>query len=229
MNLRAITTITCLAFFVLATPGCLVTVSGPAVGLGYGPPHEYGYQPLLYDGYVVYFADDGIPYYWSGGSRIWIPHHARARYLSHWHRYRPAYRNWYKHRGSDYRTPHFNGRERPRPGPPVGPRDDPDRRDTSPRDRARDGYPPGHAVRPRTDWEHRRGPSGDSRPPPDRRPSPRRDWNPGGNPNRPAIRQGDTLENRAGPGVSSDPDQPFPRNRSSNANRSRFPGGPVPR
>jgi hypothetical protein len=69
-----------------------------------GPPVEYGYQPLLYDGYVVYYADDGVPYYWLGGARVWIPDHARARYVAHWRANRRSYRSWRQHRGKHYRN-----------------------------------------------------------------------------------------------------------------------------
>ena len=56
-----------------------------------GPPLEYGYQPMLYDGYVVYYTDDGVPFYWSSGVRVWVPISFRTRYISHWRSHRPAY------------------------------------------------------------------------------------------------------------------------------------------
>jgi len=78
-----------------------------------GPPVEYGYQPLLYDGYVVYYTDDGIPFYWAGGVRVWVPIEFRARYISHWRSHRSAYSTWYSHRGHHYRTQHYRSQRAP--------------------------------------------------------------------------------------------------------------------
>jgi hypothetical protein len=77
-----------------------------------GPPVEYGYQPLLYDGYVVYYTDDGIPFYWAGGVRVWVPIEFRARYISHWRSHRHAYHTWYTHRGSHYRGRTYRSHQR---------------------------------------------------------------------------------------------------------------------
>ena len=69
--------------------GCVV-YSRPArpVVYAYG-----GWQPLYYNGYVVYFTPDGIPYYYVGGRIVYVPR-------SHWHLYRPYF---YRHRVAYWR------------------------------------------------------------------------------------------------------------------------------
>ncbi len=81
-------------------PGVAVVVHGP-------PPVEYGYEPILYNGYVVYYTDDGLPYYWAGGVQVWIPDHERGYYVTHWRSHRRAYREWYHHRGHEYRNQRY--------------------------------------------------------------------------------------------------------------------------
>ncbi|HSQ08630.1 MAG TPA: hypothetical protein VLM84_13210 [Chromatiaceae bacterium] len=100
MNRKTLTTLTFLSLVALASPGCVAPVWDTSVGVAYGPPVEYGYQPLLYNSYVVYYTDIGEPYYWLGGARVWVPTHARGPYLGHWRRYRHVYPTWYKHRGA---------------------------------------------------------------------------------------------------------------------------------
>jgi len=74
-----------------------------------GPPVEYGYQPMLYNGYVVYYTDAGVPFYWSGGVRVFVPVAYRGVYFDHWHSHRAAYVRWHQHRGSYYRSRHYRG------------------------------------------------------------------------------------------------------------------------
>ena len=81
----------------------------------HGPPVEYGYQPLLYNGYVVYYDDGGIPFYWYGGSRLWIPVLERDRYVTHYRSHHRSYRKWHKHRGRHYRSRHFKGKQGHKP------------------------------------------------------------------------------------------------------------------
>ena len=109
-----------IAFLLIATAGLIfsscIVVGRPRPVVGatvvVGPPVEYGYQPMLYDGYVVYYTDDGIPFYWMGGARVWVPISYRARYISHWRSHRHAYYKWHKHRGSHYRGRHYKGHRR---------------------------------------------------------------------------------------------------------------------
>jgi hypothetical protein len=90
-------------FFLLCTPilmalsvvGCMAS-AGP-------PPVEYGYEPMLYDGYVVYFTDEGIPYYWYGGVRVWVPESQRDQYTNRWRENPDTYRQWHTHRERTYR------------------------------------------------------------------------------------------------------------------------------
>jgi hypothetical protein len=110
-----------LALLLIATAGlifssCLVGIRArPVVPVAVvvGPPVEYGYQPLLYDGYVVYYTDDGIPFYWAGDVRVWVPIEFRARYVSHWRSHRQAYHSWYTHRGHSYRGRQYQGHRQP--------------------------------------------------------------------------------------------------------------------
>jgi len=99
----------------LVLTSCVIGVRARPVPVGavvVGPPVEYGYQPMLYDGYVVYYTDDGIPFYWAGGVRVWVPIEFRTRYISHWRSHRRAYHTWYTHRGSHYRSRHYKSHRR---------------------------------------------------------------------------------------------------------------------
>jgi hypothetical protein len=88
----------------------------PAVGVTvYGPPVEYGYQPLLYNGYVVYYDNSGIPFYWYGGTRVFVPVIHRDRYVTHYRTHHRSYHRWHKHRGRQYRGRHYKGRRGGKP------------------------------------------------------------------------------------------------------------------
>jgi|GEM_PF-2791814 len=109
-----------IAILLIATAGlvfssCVVVARPrPVVGAAVvvGPPVEYGYQPLLYDGYVVYYTDDGVPFYWMAGTRVWVPIEFRTRYISHWRAHRHAYIKWHRHRGHHYRGRHYKSHRR---------------------------------------------------------------------------------------------------------------------
>jgi hypothetical protein len=109
-----------IAFLLIATAGLIfsscIVVGRPRPVVGatvvVGPPLEYGYQPLLYDGYVVYYTDDGVPFYWMAGTRVWVPVSFRARYISHWRSHRHSYHKWHKHRGHHYRGRHYKSHKR---------------------------------------------------------------------------------------------------------------------
>ena len=84
------------------------------------PVYVEGYQPEYYDGYVVYYDDVGRPYYYLNGGVIWIapasPYY--GRYVDHRRYNRRAYRSWYAHYGSRYRTyrrPEYRRPARPAP------------------------------------------------------------------------------------------------------------------
>ncbi len=70
------------------------------------PPPYYadGYGPMYYDGYVVYYDDLGRPYYYPDGVAVWVPAGSPyyGPYVNHWHRYGPAYHQWYVHDGYRY-------------------------------------------------------------------------------------------------------------------------------
>ncbi|MBN2499000.1 MAG: hypothetical protein JXR96_30705 [Deltaproteobacteria bacterium] len=97
-------------FLVIEITGCAVAVRGPGVRIRpaaavvvYGPPVEYGYQPLLYQGHVVYYTSAGLPFYWNAGVRVYVPVAHRAHYTDHWRKHRKAYHTWHDRRGQHYR------------------------------------------------------------------------------------------------------------------------------
>ena len=92
-----------LTFAGLAWSGCILRPRAIYVG----PPVEYGYTPLLYNGYVVYYDQGGIPFYWYSGGRIFIPMGQRGYYVDHYHSHNHAYWRWHKHRGKHYRSRHY--------------------------------------------------------------------------------------------------------------------------
>lgn len=194
MNPRVLTILTGAALLVLAIPGCLVTVSPPAIGIAYGPALEYGDRPLRYDGYVVYFSDHGRPYYWRRGVHRWIPDHARARYSSHWHRDQPVDRNWYRDRGSDDRAHRF---------------------------KERDGRPPQPAGRPSIKRENRPVPARDPGISPDarRRVPPRDGWRDGRHLPRASTRHGDSQDDRAGRQAPTRRSGPIPKNEDGQGDK----------
>ena len=79
----------------------------PVATVVVGPSLEYGYQPLLYDGYVVYYSNTGVPFYWLGGARVWVPVRVRPYYVDHWRVHRTSYVRWHSHRAKHYRSKRF--------------------------------------------------------------------------------------------------------------------------
>jgi hypothetical protein len=85
-----------------------------------------GYNPVYYDGYVVYYDTVGRPYYYVGGSRYWVPrsYPYYGYYTTHYHSNWRSYNSWYARRGYGYKTyraparyrshptPHYNTRHR---------------------------------------------------------------------------------------------------------------------
>jgi hypothetical protein len=67
---------------------------------------DYGYEPMYYDGYLVYYDNVGRPFYWMNGVQVWVPPTSPyyAGYVTHWRTYGPAYRRWVAHYGTRYRT-----------------------------------------------------------------------------------------------------------------------------
>jgi hypothetical protein len=93
----------CALFLALAVASSGALLSGCVVEEV--PPPAYGYEPMLYDGYVVYYDDVGRPYYYVNGAVVWVPPSAPtyAVLVGHWHRYGPAYHRWVAHYGYRYR------------------------------------------------------------------------------------------------------------------------------
>jgi len=63
----------------------------------------YDYQPMLYNGYVVYYDRGGQPYYYSGSARYWVPRAYWGRYRTHYYNHQSYYWRWYRSRGRTYR------------------------------------------------------------------------------------------------------------------------------
>lgn len=147
---------------------------------GYRRPIRTGYyNPLYYEGYVVFYDDGGRPYYYRDGRTVFVPTTYRMynNYVSHWRTHRANYGRWYRERGRHqhaYRRPAYHrrvvvnrhapravggratvrvyGRRGPGPGPRhVGPRPGPGPRYVGP------GPRHGRPDRP-VRVEHRPGP-----------------------------------------------------------------------
>jgi hypothetical protein len=81
------------------------------------PPPAYvtGYEPMYYDGSVVYYDDVGRPYYYLNGAVVWVPPTSPLYigFVNHWRVYGPAYRHWYYgHNGYRYRGYYRGGHRR---------------------------------------------------------------------------------------------------------------------
>ncbi len=78
--------------------GCYVEDESPP------PAYVAEYEPMYYDGYVVYYDDVGRPYYYVDGAVVWVPP-TSPLYIGlvhHWRVYGPAYHRWYAHYGYRY-------------------------------------------------------------------------------------------------------------------------------
>ncbi len=101
-------------FLALATLVATSGVLGAGCYVEAGPPPAYvdGYDPMFYDGYVVYYDGVGRPYYYVRGGVVWIspavPEY--GRYVSHWHQYHPTYHTWYADHGYRYRDYRYHHR-----------------------------------------------------------------------------------------------------------------------
>lgn len=109
----------------LGAAGCAVWLPGndgyPGAGVDY-------YSPPYYGGYLVYYDDRGLPYYYRGGRVYHVPraYSGYGALVGHYQRYRPEYHRWYRSKGyrdHGYRAP--TGRP---PSPSPIPRAIPDSR-----------------------------------------------------------------------------------------------------
>jgi hypothetical protein len=83
---------------------CAPTFAGCYVDLS--PPVTVdGYDPLYYDGYVVYYDTVGRPFYHVGGVPYWVPRgYVRYDlYMNHYRTHWQRYHNWYGRGGYRYR------------------------------------------------------------------------------------------------------------------------------
>lgn len=85
---------------VLTLSGCTVTPPRATVTVGAGL-----YSPLYYDGYTVFYDDVGVPYYYRGGVRFYVPR-TYGRYdvlRRHYYDNPTAYRHWHRRYGTRWR------------------------------------------------------------------------------------------------------------------------------
>ena len=104
MNLQRFRSIALVALAAALTPlatGCYAEADPE-------PVYAEGYQPMYYNGYVVYYDDVGRPYYYMNGAVVWVPPTAPiyGRLVAHYRAYGPAYHRWYGHYGYRYRGYH---------------------------------------------------------------------------------------------------------------------------
>lgn len=64
------------------------------------------YTPMYHDGYVVYYSEAGLPFYYLNGGVVWIPstHPFYGRYVGYYGRHRTHYWRWNRARGQRYRS-----------------------------------------------------------------------------------------------------------------------------
>lgn len=91
------------ALVVLLAAGLCMVAAGCVIRPYHSAPVATYYTPMLYNGYVVYYTADGMPYYYVGGIRYWVPRGYWGSYRAHYYRYRGHYWSWYRHRGYNYR------------------------------------------------------------------------------------------------------------------------------
>ncbi|PKN47524.1 MAG: hypothetical protein CVU59_02575 [Deltaproteobacteria bacterium HGW-Deltaproteobacteria-17] len=90
---------------------------------------EYsGWTPEYYDGYLVYFDDNGTPYYYTNGSTVYVPRtwDGYTRVVTRYRSHGANYRNWHKR----YNQPRYRVRvrhSRPAPSRPAVVRPTPSR------------------------------------------------------------------------------------------------------
>jgi hypothetical protein len=98
----------------LAIGGVMSGCYAEAEGTIPPPQYEYGYAPVYYDGYVVYYDDAGRPYYYVNGGVRYVAE-TSPLYLglvAHWRAFGPRYHDWHVHAGERYRGYRFHGHRR---------------------------------------------------------------------------------------------------------------------
>jgi hypothetical protein len=102
MHFRSILLAAAVAAFAPMVSGCYEELAPPESVYTEGG----GYQPMYYDGYIVYFDTIGRPYYYNGGSVYWVPRESPyyGAYVAHYGSYARGYRSWYTRGGYRYRS-----------------------------------------------------------------------------------------------------------------------------
>lgn len=78
------------------------------------------YEPVYYEGNMVFYDDHGLPYYYTDGVVYYVPRTSPQFnvYVGHYGRYRTSYRRWYQTEGHVYVHRHRSSRPQ-HPGPRV--------------------------------------------------------------------------------------------------------------
>ncbi len=115
-NVRNLVVVALVGAAAALSAGCYVEpVGGEAVV-------AYGYEPMYYDGYLVYYDGVGRPYYYYNGGAVYIAanHPYYNAYVNHYRTYGGAYNQWYANHGYRYQTyranPGYHGTYRASPG-----------------------------------------------------------------------------------------------------------------
>lgn len=63
------------------------------------------YEPMYYDGYVVYYDDYGAPFYYVGDTVTYVPRTNASFnvYVGHYRTHRASYNRWYRVEGPRHR------------------------------------------------------------------------------------------------------------------------------
>ena len=101
---RAVIGIAMAAVMTFGLASCVVSAEPAPVAASSSTADEY--SPLYHDGYVVYFSNAGLPYYYLNGAMVWIPstHPFYGRYVGYYGRHRHHYWRWNRTHGRRYRT-----------------------------------------------------------------------------------------------------------------------------
>ncbi len=87
---------------IIAPPRVRTTVHAPMPTTVATVP---GYNPMYYEGYVIYYDDIGRPMYYANGAPYYVPatYPRYQSYVQHYHTYRVPYQRWYGTHGVQYR------------------------------------------------------------------------------------------------------------------------------
>jgi hypothetical protein len=104
-TIRSLALASVMVGFAATSSACYVEEEAPP------PVYVEGYEPMYYDGYVVYYDDVGRPFYYVNGVVYWVPPTSPVYVglVRHWRTYGPGYRHWYGNYGYRYRGYRYRG------------------------------------------------------------------------------------------------------------------------